>query len=215
MDITANPQGRAGTPAPAARTGLASDYTTFLRMLTTQMRHQDPLNPMSSSDFAVQLATFSGVEQATQTNRLLSMLLARSSLTEMGGWVGMEARSVAGAWFEGDPVSLGFAPVAGALSATLIVRDADGAIVDNRPVPADAQTMSWDGRAPDGRLLPQGRYAFELEGRRGDEVVGTTPVASFQPIREARVEGGQIRLVLPGGQTIEPEQITGLRRPGG
>ena len=39
------------------------DFETFLKMLTTQIRNQDPLNPMEGSEFAVQLATFSGVEQ--------------------------------------------------------------------------------------------------------------------------------------------------------
>lgn len=48
----------------AAGTGqtakITSDFNTFLRMLTVQMQNQDPLKPIESSDFAVQLATFSG-----------------------------------------------------------------------------------------------------------------------------------------------------------
>jgi flagellar basal-body rod modification protein FlgD len=53
---------------------LTSDFETFLRMLTVQMKNQDPLNPIESSDFAVQLATFSGVEQQVKTNDLLTKL---------------------------------------------------------------------------------------------------------------------------------------------
>ena len=44
-------------------------------MLTTQIKNQDPLNPMEGTEFAVQLATFSGVEQQVQTNQLLARLL--------------------------------------------------------------------------------------------------------------------------------------------
>ena len=45
-------------------------------MLTVQMENQDPLNPVDSADYAVQLATFSSVEQQLRTNDLLSSLAA-------------------------------------------------------------------------------------------------------------------------------------------
>ena len=53
-----------GTTKPV----LSSDFETFLKMLTVQLENQDPLNPVDSADYAVQLATFSGVEQQVQTN---------------------------------------------------------------------------------------------------------------------------------------------------
>jgi flagellar basal-body rod modification protein FlgD len=215
MDITTTPPPPATPPATAGRPGLASDYMTFLRMLTTQMRNQDPLNPMSASDFAVQLATFAGVEQATQTNQLLSALLARSGLAQMGSWVGMEARVLSGAWFDGAPVDLAPDPAAGAQRAMLVVRDAGGAIVDSRPHDPAVQSASWDGRRADGRTLPAGRYSFELESWRGEDLLANGPVAAYQPIREARVEGGRTLLVLPGGMMVDAEQIGGLRQPPG
>lgn len=201
-------------PATAGRPGLASDYMTFLRMLTVQMRHQDPLNPLSASDFAVQLATFAGVEQATQTNQLLSALLARTGLAEMGNWVGMEARLLAGAWFDGTPIALTPDPAPGADRAVLVVRDAQGAIVDSRVLDPAAQSHAWDGRGADGRTLPPGRYSFELDSYRGDQVLASSPVAAWSPVREVRLEGGTIWLVLPGGLMVEAAQVTGLRRPG-
>ena len=69
-------------PAAAQDNGLAklsSDYTLFLRLLTTQMQNQDPLNPMDSADYAMQLATFSGVEQQVRSNQLLESLAAQSN----------------------------------------------------------------------------------------------------------------------------------------
>ena len=92
----------AGT-APAAATGAAADggtisadFETFLRLLTAQMQHQDPLNPMESTQFASQLAEFSGVEQAVRTNDLLLGLqdaLATLGMGQLGGWIGMQARA--------------------------------------------------------------------------------------------------------------------------
>ena len=70
---------------------ISSDFQTFLRMLTTQMQNQNPLEPIEASDFAVQLATFSGVEQQVRTNDLLSQLTSRMGLSELANWVGREA----------------------------------------------------------------------------------------------------------------------------
>ena len=202
------PEIEQGTPR-----GLTSDYTTFLRMLTVQMQNQDPLNPMEASDFAVQLATFSNVEQATRTNDLLSALLARGDLSDMGRWVGMEARVTDGAWFGGDPIVLAPEPVEGATSVTLIVRDASGTIIDSRTLPAEAAEYRWDGTLTSGDSADEGTYRFEIESRRGDEVLGTTPVAAYLRVQEARIEDGTTYLVVGGGMMVDSRSVTGLRQP--
>jgi hypothetical protein len=63
---------------------LGSDFETFLKMLTTQMKNQDPLNPVESSEYAVQLATFSSVEQQVLTNDLLTRLIGQSHRAGFG-----------------------------------------------------------------------------------------------------------------------------------
>lgn len=64
------------SPDHTKKAGLTEgDFTTFLTMLATQIKNQDPLNPMDGADFAVQLATFSGVEQQVQTNMLLQKII--------------------------------------------------------------------------------------------------------------------------------------------
>ena len=86
---------------PAA---ISSDFDTFLQMLTVQLKNQDPLNPVEGADYAVQLATFSGVEQQVQTNDLLRDLAAQMSgtgIAQLATWVGKEARVVAPAVFDG------------------------------------------------------------------------------------------------------------------
>ena len=101
---------RGGTANASGSRAINSDFDTFLKMLTAQMRNQDPLNPVESADFAVQLATFSSVEQQVQTNELLSDLGAQMTTLGMGqlsGWIGLEAEARAPARFTGDPVSLG------------------------------------------------------------------------------------------------------------
>lgn len=191
----------------------STDYQTFLNMLTVQMRNQDPLNPMAATDFAVQLATFSSVEQQMQTNQLLSALLSRSGLAEMGSWVGMEARIYSGAHFDGEPILLAPDPALGAERSFLVVRDSNGSVVDTQEIPSGTDSYEWAGLDEDGDPLPSGRYSFTLESRIGDEVMDTAPVAAYLPIIEARAEDGMVVLVLPGGMLVDSATISGLRQP--
>ena len=56
----------------SAGSGKAADKDTFFRLLTTQLEHQDPLNPVDNEQFAAQLAQFSTLEQ---TNNMYSLML--------------------------------------------------------------------------------------------------------------------------------------------
>ncbi len=190
-----------------------SDYMTFLRMLTVQMQNQDPLNPMSSTDFAVQLATFSGVEQQTQTNQLLQAMLGRMGMADLGSWVGMEVRSDAGAWFDGAPIALDPELPPGAERGILLVRNASGTIVDTFELAPGTHGIEWDGRTLEGGVAPEGAYQFTLESYLAGELMDAVPVAAYQVVSEARRRGEVIELVLPGGQRLDSTQVSGLRRP--
>jgi len=217
MDLTPLTQAtRAGT-APGTSGGAepVSDYMTFLRMLTVQMQNQDPLNPMSSTDFAAQLATFSGVEQQTQTNQLLQMMLGRMGLADLGSWVGMEVRSPAGAWFDGAPIALDPALPADAERGILLIRNANGSIVDTLEISPGMREFDWDGQTLDGTRAAPGLYLFTLESYRGGQLIDSAPVAAYQMVTEARRSGEAIELVLAGGLRIDSAEVTGLRRPTG
>lgn len=207
--------GAPSTPRSGAQGGTQGDFQTFLTMLTAQMQNQDPLNPMDASDFAVQLATFSSVEQQTYTNQLLGALLNRTGLADLGAWVGMEARLLGGAHFDGTPIALAPDPALGADQVTLVVRNATGDIVDNRTLATDAQSYVWDGIGPNGQPLARGTYSFELVSSARGENLDTQPVAAYQRILEARQDGNTTLLVLPGHRYVDSADVTGLRRPEG
>jgi flagellar basal body rod protein FlgG len=83
MDITtSSPAAASSTGATAAsdgsndQVGLADNFDSFLRLLTTQLQHQDPLSPMDADQFTEQLVQFSAVEQAIKTNDTLGQLLS-------------------------------------------------------------------------------------------------------------------------------------------
>ncbi len=205
----------AANPAPQTK-AVSSDFETFLLMLTTQMQNQDPLNPIESADFAVQLATFSGVEQQVKTNDLLQSLAQQMGImgmSQLAGWVGMEARVAAPVAFDGTPITLApdFPP--GANTASLVVRNEAGVEVQRLPLLRSSDTIDWAGVTSDGEPVPPGTYRFELETKVGDQPMQVGVVEAFAEITEARMRDGETIIVLSGGQAVSSNQITALRAP--
>lgn len=89
-------------PLPAGYTPQTStqktqvDYQSFLRLLVAQMKNQDPTNPMDSTQYVAQLASFSNVEQSVQINAKLDQMLQGSALSQAGSLLGQEVTSADG-----------------------------------------------------------------------------------------------------------------------
>lgn len=197
----------------AAETVISSDFETFLKMLTTQLENQDPLDPVKSEDFAVQLATFSGVEQQVYTNDLLSALIEQSNAAGLGqfsDWVGMEARVAAPAYFDGTPIQISPKPSLTAERATLVVENEFGAEVQRVEIDVSHDLIEWSGIINDTPALP-GNYSFKVESYTNGEIEDTKLVEIYTFIEEVRVDGSATVLVLNGGNTVDAGAVTGLR----
>lgn len=90
---------QAAAPTTATQTAAQKaslDYSSFLKLLIAQLQNQDPMQPMDSSDYVAQLATFSQVEQSIQSNDRLSELLTSSLISQAGSIVGLQIESADG-----------------------------------------------------------------------------------------------------------------------
>ncbi|MGB4827877.1 MAG: flagellar hook capping FlgD N-terminal domain-containing protein [Paracoccaceae bacterium] len=221
MDVTATSSATSAYGSASTGSGSSpggTDFNTFLRMLTVQMQNQDPLNPIDSTDYAVQLATFSGVEQQTKTNQLLEAMASQFSLmgmSQLAGWVGQEARAAAPVWFSGEPVTLSPNPVYSADRAVLVVRNAAGNTVSREDIPVSSEPYAWFGGDAQGDPLPDGKYTLSLESWRDGEVLQEDPVEYYGRVIEARGGSGGVRLVFEGGIEVAATDITALRVPPG
>lgn len=209
-------QTSAATPSGNSKPLISSDFDTFLKMLTAQMQNQDPLNPIDSTDYATQLATFSGVEQQMRTNDLLASLggqMAVLGMSQLAAWVGQEARAEAPVWMDGDPVTMQLSPAIGADGAVLVVRDASGQLISREDVPIVPGLYDWLGGDSAGDPLPEGLYSLSLESYSGETLLGESPIESYARIIEARNGAGGATLVLEGGVEVPSSKITALRVP--
>jgi len=197
---------------------ISSDFETFLKMLTTQMQNQDPLKPIESSDYAVQLATFSGVEQQVRTNDLLASLgqqLGGTGLAQLAGWVGMEGRVAAPANFTGSPITVYPVTVGGADSAKLIVTDKFGSKVSQQDIDPNSTAMDWAGVDANGQPLPAGSYSFSVDSYAAGKLISTDQAEIYSPISEVKLGGGGgVMVVVDGGFEVLSDAISALRSAG-
>lgn len=199
------------------KAAVSADFDTFLKMMTTQMKNQDPLNPIDSSDYAVQLATFSGVEQQTKTNQLLEGLTSQFGvlgMAQLAAWVGQEARSAAPVYLGDDPVSISYQPKTHADRAVLVVKNAQDQVVSREDVSLEGGSYQWLGADVTGNPLPNGIYHLSLESYSGAQQLGdAAAVESYSRILEARGGANGPTLVLAGGIEVNATEITALRVP--
>lgn len=174
--------GTTGYPAGAGATGLGNDFSSFLRILTTQLRMQDPTAPMDAERFTSQLVQFAGVEQALRTNDRLERLVAlgeASQATASLQYLGREVR------VDGSVVSLErdrgaglrYSLGEGAAQVRVQIQDASGAPVAELAggTGAGGHVLAWDGRRSDGGMAPPGLYRAVLRATdtAGQAVPGT------------------------------------------
>ena len=97
MEVNPIGAGSTAQQSSTSPTGDASlDYDAFLKLLVAELKNQDPTEPMKSSEYVAQLATFSNVEQAIQTNNKLDSLLSSTALAQIDGLIGRTVTSADG-----------------------------------------------------------------------------------------------------------------------
>ncbi|WP_378947321.1 flagellar hook capping FlgD N-terminal domain-containing protein [Paracoccus sp. R86501] len=204
-------------PTASGFSGAAGgDFQTFLTMLTAQLKNQDPLNPMEGTDFAIQLATFAGVEQQALGNKYLEQMAGAGGsggLGSMASWIGKEARTTAPVWFGDAPVTLDIAPHAQADVVQLITTDASGNVVTREDIGTGTGQVNWYGRTEDGGKLPDGTYSFTLESWRNGELIDQAQVGAYARITEAQLGSDGASVIFQGGSSAPADQVTALRDP--
>jgi flagellar basal-body rod modification protein FlgD len=172
--------GATGQPGGMRGPQLSADLGTFLTLLTTQLRNQDPTTPMDTETLTQQLVQFASVEQQMAGNTTLTQLLELQQAGQLAGTADLVGRRVT-LETETLPLQGGRAevtlPRAGkAQQAVLEVRDAAGSVVRTATLPLGAAPTSWtwDGRDARGQQRPDGAYRVTVSGRGADGA--TTPV---------------------------------------
>lgn len=154
---------------------LASNFETFLSLLTAQLKNQDPLSPVDSNQFTAQLTQMAGVEQQLLTNTLLNSLLQAQQgdgLTGAAQYIGKDATAVwAATRFEDGEANWSYELGGSATTATIQVLDASGKVVWSGDAPAKTNGMhdfKWDGKTTGGGQVDDGGvYTMKVFAKDG------------------------------------------------
>lgn len=193
----------------------ASDFQSFLMLLTAQLRNQDPLSPLDSTQFVQQLASFSAVEQQIETNSHLEALAGNFAASGLDGavqWIGKEVEVSSGdAYFQGDPLTFKIPPDTSDRFAELIITDRSGNVVRRDGLAQGLDRYVWSGETDEGVTAKEGAYKVELAYYDGDTLSESRAPIAVTEVAEARLVDGSVRLALGNGALVDPEEIKVVR----
>ena len=209
------------SPAASQTTGTASSVKAtkddFLKLLVTQMRYQDPMNPMDNAQMTSQIAqlnTVEGINQlnATVTNLQASLMASQSmqSASLIGKTILADGNAIN---LQSGSASLSMRLEGPAESVVVDVINSGGRIIKTANLGANAagiQTFTWDGSTNEGGVAPNGQYTFQVNAKKLNQAVVVTPLT------QATVSGVELtsagpQLSLNNGTNIAMSTVRGVR----
>jgi len=193
----------------------ALDQASFLKLMTTQLKTQDPFDPMDNQQMVAQMAQFSSVAGISEMNASLKAIAAKLDSGRIGdaaGWIGKSALVA------GDFVNRGTdAQYAGQINldvpadrVIIDLLDSSGLIVHSETLGASTGIVAfcWDGNGEGGPV--DGPLRVRVSAKNGDRTVATTTNV-WTPITAVQSPAGGTaqRLVTPNG-LIAPDAVIRL-----
>lgn len=195
------------SPTTAAASKLTGDLNMFLKLLTSQMKNQDPLAPADATEFTKQLVQFSQVEQSIQQTGVLRDILtglSQQTMAQAASFIGMEGKfdgAVAGLDAGSGSASWSYAAERPASQVIAKIADASGRVVQTMNLDNGSGRLVWDGKTSAGPRAPEGPYTLTMQAvdAAGNEV--PVKVNALGTVRSVSNEGNRV-LVGAGGISL-------------
>ena len=174
------------TPASSTATSSAVQATEdrFLKLLVTQMRNQDPLNPMDNAQVTSQMAqlnTVSGINKLNDSLAGLSALYQSSQTLQASGMIGRNVLAEGTALpMKGGIAVGGFELTDSADKVVVTIKDAAGNVLDSIDMgsqKAGVANFGWDGKTSAGDSVADGTYQFSVKATLSGDSISVKPLA--------------------------------------
>ena len=188
--------------------------TRFLKLLTEQLKNQDPLNPMDNAQMTSQLAQISTVDGIDKLNKTLTSLLEGSQSNEA-----LQAAALVGkgVMVEGTKLTLsgskaygGFELATAADKVTVTIKDSKGLEVRKMELgssDAGVFNFAWDGKSTNGTQAVDGNYTISVSATRGSDTVKTTSLQLSTVNSVLRTSSGSVSLDVGAGNLVSLSDI--------
>ena len=206
-----------GSQSATSQSKLNADLNRFLNLLVTQLKNQDPLDPMKANEFTTQLVQFASVEQQIYQNANLEKLIALeqtkvvASLVDfIGTTVESEGRTVP---LENEAAEITYTIPGNANKATITITNAAGLTVYKTEADTSIgkHTFVWDGRNSFGIAQPSGTYSVLVSGLDAAGNLLPIPHTIWGRVTGANVENGQASLTLGDDIGIPQESVLSVK----
>lgn len=208
-----------GSSAEKARSQLSGDFDTFLLLLTTQLKNQDPVEPLDTHQFTSQLVQFANVEQAIDTNANLEEMIDMqqgSQVNNAVNYIGkfVQATGNSGRLQDGVAAFSYHLPQAAA-TAEVSITTPTGQVVYTGTAPSEfgKNDVIWDGsNSFDGTDMPNGIYkvAVTAKDADGNKIEAETYTTGF--VTGVSLEDGQPKLQI-GDIDLSMDKVLAVRDP--
>lgn len=212
--------GATSTTASAAatsRASIANNFDTFLLLLTTQLKNQNPLDPLDTNQFTQQLVQFAGVEQQIRSNESLEALVnlnKTSQLSTAMNYVGATVTAEGATSALKSGVATWYVTAPRPASATINVSDSSGNVVFTHDTTLEAGTngFSWDGKMTNGQTAPEGQYTIKINAKDASGQ-GVTISTQFSGVVDAVDLSGSEPLLMVGTALLSLDKIKAVQKP--
>lgn len=203
MDVSAlNTIG--GASATTAASTVKETEDRFLKLLVTQMRNQDPMNPLDNAQVTTQLAqlsTVSGVDKLNETMTSLAAQFQSGQMLQASTLIGKDVLAAGAPLRHDGDGARGVVSLAGAAERVSVqVQNAAGETLRTLELgaqPAGLVNFDWDGKSDAGKTVAAGAYHFVAEATAGGQAVSADALASGR-VASVAVSGAQVTLELDG-----------------
>jgi flagellar basal-body rod modification protein FlgD len=200
------------TPTTTTGGALTGTKDEFLKLFMAQLQNQDPLDPKQGADMVAQLAQFSSVEQAQQTNQHLTDLAAAQASASSAGLsslVGRDCNATAGDFQidkGGTVPPLQITSTTPLNGATAVITNADGKEMRRIPIPGGFSTaqVTWNGTDANGAQVPSGSYHVSIDS---GTTTGTITSQWHGRVDAVELSSGSAQLRM-GGLLLTPADVT-------
>ena len=202
MDISGL-SGLGTSSAQASQSQLSSNFDMFLRLLTTQLQNQDPLQPTDTNQFTQQLVQYSQVEQQIKSNDQLTKLVGMQSNLQLQSalsYIGMDVR-IAGDTFnyENGDFTFDYGFNGNAARARINILNEEGETVFTTNGALEGDTLhhyTWDGKDINGLDVPPGEYKIQIALLDAEGKAMTAETAVWGQVTGMEILNGQAILKM-------------------
>ena len=189
--------------AATAKTSLGKDFNTFLNMLTTQLKHQDPLSPMDSTQFTSQLVQYSGVEQQINANSNLEKLITlqqanstSSAITYLNQNVEISSDKIP---LQGSSADYSYTLPSTAKDCKVEIKNSSGSVVYSTTgeTATGRHDVTWNGKDSSGNQLDDGIYTLSVTATDNDKkslAVTTTTIGQVTKVTNDATNGTTLEI---------------------